>query len=583
MMLVQLVVVLALTSPAAALVIPTRQDVQAKVAGEASCTLDKEIEFDIAAGSAHKLNVKSNPFGVAEALVYADAKQKLLWTVTYDKDGKMLSRGGRAYERIAGAIDQVAYLPCAALTKWQISGSTFNVRFLLSSNKTRNQAEMEAAIASWKNPKTIAINSCTRDFCLPPRVPLEDRLLGFTKFWSEVKYNFAFFSRMPDLDWDKVLVEYIPRIEKAGTYYEYLQVMGECCALLKDGHTNYGGYSGPGPYCPPIGTRCIAGKAIIESVNLSDDRLDAGTKEQLMKANLRPGDEITHVDGLAVPELLKKSILPYICASTPQDRDRKAYQQILLGEYGTQVSITVKSRDGGSRELRLTRTCLPLSGKPNEFEFRKLDNDIGYVNLPGFDDSSVADEFDKLADQLAGLKGLVIDIRRNSGGSSSVGYRIISHLIETPLKDTLWKTRDYRPSFRAWGRKEGWYNGEGEEVKPAGKKYFLGPIVLLTSPGTYSAAEDFAVVLHAGKRVTIVGEKTGGSTGQPLYIDLPFIEQARICTKWDTYPDGREFVGVGIIPDVEIGPSAEDIATGRDAVLEKGVEVLKGLMAASAK
>jgi carboxyl-terminal processing protease len=76
-----------------------------------------------------------------------------------------------------------------------------------------------------------------------------------------------------------------------------------------------------------------------------------------------------------------------------------------------------------------------------------------------------------------------------------------------------------------------------------------------------------------------VGEKTNGSTGQPLIIQLPMRARARICTKWDTYPDGREFVGVGVIPDVEIGPTAEDIAAGRDAVLEKGIEVLKGLMA----
>jgi C-terminal processing protease CtpA/Prc len=44
------------------------------------------------------------------------------------------------------------------------------------------------------------------------------------------------------------------------------------------------------------------------------------------------------------------------------------------------------------------------------------------------------------------------------------------------------------------------------------------------------------------------------------------------------YPDGREFVGVGIIPDVEVHPTAADIAAGHDVVLEKGLEVLRSKM-----
>jgi C-terminal processing protease CtpA/Prc len=82
------------------------------------------------------------------------------------------------------------------------------------------------------------------------------------------------------------------------------------------------------------------------------------------------------------------------------------------------------------------------------------------------------------------------------------------------------------------------------------------------------------VPLHAASRTTVVVEKTGSSTGQPLIINLPGGD-ARICTKQDTYPDGREFVGVGIIPDVEVHPTPSDIITGRDVILEKGLEVLR--------
>jgi C-terminal processing protease CtpA/Prc len=55
---------------------------------------------------------------------------------------------------------------------------------------------------------------------------------------------------------------------------------------------------------------------------------------------------------------------------------------------------------------------------------------------------------------------------------------------------------------------------------------------------------------------------------------LPGGAKAQVCTKHNTYPDGREFVGVGVIPDVEVHPSAVDIATDRDVVLDKAIQVV---------
>ena len=76
----------------------------------------------------------------------------------------------------------------------------------------------------------------------------------------------------------------------------------------------------------------------------------------------------------------------------------------------------------------------------------------------------------------------------------------------------------------------------------------------MIGPETFSAAADFLVLLHSSNRATLVGSKTGGSTGQPLRFDFGFGVNGRICTKRNTYPDGREFVSVGIIPDIEINP-----------------------------
>jgi len=76
------------------------------------------------------------------------------------------------------------------------------------------------------------------------------------------------------------------------------------------------------------------------------------------------------------------------------------------------------------------------------------------------------------------------------------------------------------------------------------------------------------------KRGRIVGEPTGGSTGQPLSIALPGGGSFRICTKHDRYPDGKEFVGVGVQPQVVVHPSIEDFRAGRDTVLEAALKLL---------
>lgn len=95
-------------------------------------------------------------------------------------------------------------------------------------------------------------------------------------------------------------------------------------------------------------------------------------------------------------------------------------------------------------------------------------------------------------------------------------------------------------------------------------------------PASAAVAEDFAVAFDLAGRGPLVGEATGGSTGQPLMFALPGGGQARVCTKRDTYPDGREFVGVGVIPDRKVPTTVADLRAGRDRALEAAIEEVRG-------
>jgi C-terminal processing protease CtpA/Prc len=101
------------------------------------------------------------------------------------------------------------------------------------------------------------------------------------------------------------------------------------------------------------------------------------------------------------------------------------------------------------------------------------------------------------------------------------------------------------------------------------------PTALLIGHNTASAAEDFLIFADNQKHMIKIGEKTFGSTGQPYSFDLVGGATARICTKKDTYPDGREFIGYGIKPDIEVKQTVEDYLLKKDPVLAKAQEYLK--------
>lgn len=102
-------------------------------------------------------------------------------------------------------------------------------------------------------------------------------------------------------------------------------------------------------------------------------------------------------------------------------------------------------------------------------------------------------------------------------------------------------------------------------------RIYAGKVAVLTGARTFSAAEDFVLAFNALQRGVTVGESTGGSTGQPLRFTLPGGGSARICIKRDLTPDGRDFVGKGLVPDIHAAPTVESVRAGSDPVLERAL------------
>ncbi len=205
-----------------------------------------------------------------------------------------------------------------------------------------------------------------------------------------------------------------------------------------------------------------------------------------------------------------------------------------------------------------------------------LPGNIAYVALNSFGDNDrAAEKFEAAFTSIAQSNALILDVRNNGGGSSGIGWNILSFLTDKPFKVSGWRTRNYRPSFRAQERPQEAFGEASYERQANGSKLYAKPVVVLTSPWTASAAEDFCVAFDFMKRGKIIGEPIFGSTGQPLYFSLPSGGQARVCTKRDSYPDGREFVGKGVQPSVVVHPQVEDLRRERDTVLEVALDQIR--------
>jgi carboxyl-terminal processing protease len=112
----------------------------------------------------------------------------------------------------------------------------------------------------------------------------------------------------------------------------------------------------------------------------------------------------------------------------------------------------------------------------------------------------------------------------------------------------------------------------GEVIDPS-PNAFHGRLILLVDGGCISACEELVEPFKDSGRGIIVGETTEGSSGLPYVYDFHNGMLLKIAVMRQYFPDGSEFEGVGIKPDIEVQPTIEDLKNARDPVLEKALEL----------
>jgi hypothetical protein len=205
------------------------------------------------------------------------------------------------------------------------------------------------------------------------------------------------------------------------------------------------------------------------------------------------------------------------------------------------------------------------------FGFQRLEmlpGNIGYLDLRGFEDASIGGDTAVAAmNFLANSSAIIFDLRFNGGGSPSMIQLISSYLFEESQHLNSFHVRRTDSIEQYW-----------TQAQVQGPKMVNTPVYILTSGGTFSAAEEFTYNLKNMKRATVVGETTGGGAHpvDAVTLDLGDNHYARLSLPFGRAVNpitGTNWEGTGVTPNIET--SAEQ------ALGIAQFEILKALSAAA--
>ena len=283
-----------------------------------------------------------------------------------------------------------------------------------------------------------------------------------------------------------------------------------------------------------------------------------------------PGDTITAIDGVPAAEWYEAAY-QLVSAATDGYRADLASRLYLAMEGptsfdlaapdGTQASVLVAPKPAQAQQALGFAPSLRPSGWLDdegapELYFLNMSSDVEA------DLDAVISHIDEAHDAL----GLIVDMRGYPGVDQ---YAVARHLIPGPFQSPHFTTPTWQgPDHFEQISSQYPMTGDGDAYE--------GPIVLLTGPVTVSAAENFSQMLRGADRVTVVGRESAGTNGNITAALLPGDFGLSFTGMLVQNPDGSQFHGIGILPDVPVTPTPADLRDGVDTELEAAISVLTG-------
>jgi carboxyl-terminal processing protease len=213
------------------------------------------------------------------------------------------------------------------------------------------------------------------------------------------------------------------------------------------------------------------------------------------------------------------------------------FSNLLRGPQCSAVILSVQSPGEAPRDVMLLRYAIQGNVPIDARLVSTGDGSrIGYIFIPSFFDETLPGQIENALNQFGPLDGLLLDLRMNGGGSSSVTYPILEYFIDGNLGQFV-SRHDARE-----------LQIDANEIQNSQTV----PLVVMVSQDTVSFGEIFAGVLQDAGRARIVGETSLGNVevlhgydfedGSQVWIAAETFRSAFSDANWEQ---------TGIVPDVE--------------------------------
>ncbi len=264
------------------------------------------------------------------------------------------------------------------------------------------------------------------------------------------------------------------------------------------------------------------------------------------RAGILPGDKIVKVDGVSVGASNYNEAISMIKGDGTST--------------GKRINLTVK-RGEEYKDITVEREKVVIITAKE----RMLEDGIGYIRISNFGDHT-ASEFSKCLDNLKayGVKGIVIDLRNNPGGTLDSVVKVADYLLPEANIITI-------------------KDKQGNEKKyDSDADYNDLPVCVLMNKYSASAAEALAGAIADNGRGILIGEKSFGKGVVQSIFEMGDGTAFKLTTARYYTPGGTCIDKVGITPQIEVSLDEEmsqkavtQIPYDRDYQLQRAVEELK--------
>lgn len=397
------------------------------------------------------------------------------------------------------------------------------------------------------------------------------------------------------IDYEALAKEIEESITDATDYTSYSRLMQKWAASFYDGHVNYFHKSNPLDliiYETPLKFEILAAATDHEQVVVANN---------IRRHNISRGDQLLAVNGDKIEDFIRRE-KEYISGSTEIQRRLRVVRQLLItyGHREGQKPLTLTfERNGQIREVTVKRRQIDIENYQKEskenLEVRTLPGSIAYINVRTFADRQLRQALVEAFEKIDGTKGLLLDLRENTGGASIVSDVIAGYLSSERMVRfyaDFRRTKEATPWMDDWledlgSSPDGEFTDKNrhynlvdrsifENSKLRGKTYGK-PVVILIGPQCFSACDVFLHLVREHKLATLVGEPTSGGAGGDGRIELAHSGASFRYAVARKYTSVRQapIEGISVVPDILIERTSEDIRNGTDSQLKEAVNILK--------